>query len=563
MKHHHIFIISAAIIIASSITQATAANTRNNDSENFSFSQNLDIYTQLLKELTTYYVDTIDLSKTVNNGINYMLNRLDPYTEYITEKESKDFYTHTTGEYGGIGSYIMQRDGGVFISEPYEGQPAQLAGVRAGDKIIMIDNDTVTSWSSSQVSERLKGQPNTPLKLTLLRPGTSNDTIVINLSRKKIQMNAVPYYGTVGDSIGYIYLNSFTDKAAEEVKEAFLDLKNNKHIKALILDLRGNTGGIMEAAIQIVNFFIPKGVEVLQTKGRIRQWDKTYKTTQEPIDTDIPLAILIDRNTASSSEIVSGALQDLDRAVIIGERSFGKGLVQQTRMLPYNGMLKVTIARYYIPSGRLIQAIDYSHRNPDGTVARIPDSLTNEFKTAHGRIVRDGGGIKPDIEPEVKKGSNLSYYLIRDFLIFDFATQYAAKHDTIASPETFFLTDSDYADFKEFVHKRDFKYDKQSNKILDSLREVAEFEGYLDDKTRQLCDSLAAQFNHDIEKDLDTFRPEIEELLTTEIVKRYYFQRGEMIVSQRNDSDIDAAIEVLDNQVRYKEILSPSQTEQK
>lgn len=527
-----------------------------NDKKAFSFSQNLDIYTQLLKELDTYYVDTIDLDKTVGNGINVMLSQLDPYTEYITETESKDFYTHATGEYAGIGSYIMERDGAVYISEPYEGKPAQLAGVRAGDKIVMIDNDTVLGWKSAQVSERLKGQPNTPLQLVVERPGLS-EPLSIKLMRKKIQMNAVPYYGIVSDSIGYIYLSSFTDKAATEVKEAVLDLKRNHEIKGLILDLRGNTGGILEAAIQIVNMFVPKGVEVLQTKGRIRQWDKTYKTTQEPIDTEIPLAILIDRNTASSSEIVSGALQDLDRAVIIGERSFGKGLVQQTRALPYNGMLKVTIARYYIPSGRLIQAIDYSRRNPDGSVARIPDSLTNEFRTAHGRIVRDGGGIKPDIEPEAKKASNLSYYLMRDFLIFDFATRYANLHDSIAEPRLFYLTDSDYDDFKAFVRERNFKYDKQSGKALDSLKEIAEFEGYLDENTRRLFDSLAEQFNHNIDKDLDTFRPEIEDMLTAEIVKRYYFQRGEMIVSQRNDCDLDAAVQILQSPLRYKNVLLP------
>lgn len=528
----------------------------NDDKNTFSFSQNLDIYTQLLKELNTYYVDSIDLDQTVGNGINAMLGQLDPYTEYITEAESKDFYTHATGEYAGIGSYIMERDGAVYISEPYEGEPAQQAGVRAGDKIIMIDNDTVLGWKSAQVSERLKGQPNTPLRLVVERPGQA-DPQIIKLMRKKILMKAVPYYSTVSDSIGYIYLNSFTDKAATEVREAVLDLKRNHGIKGLILDLRGNTGGILEAAIQIVNMFVPKGVEVLQTKGKIHQWDKTYKTTQEPIDTEIPLAILIDRNTASSSEIVSGALQDLDRAVIIGERSFGKGLVQQTRALPYNGMLKVTIARYYIPSGRLIQAIDYSHRNPDGSVARIPDSLTNEFKTAHGRIVHDGGGIKPDIEPKAKRASNLSYYLMRDYLIFDFATQYANQHDTIAQPDLFFLTESDYNDFKALVLERNFKYDKQSSKALESLKEIAEFEGYLDDNTQELLDSLAEQFNHDIEKDLDTFRPEIEDMLTSEIVKRYYFQRGEMIVSQRNDCDLDAAIEVLQSPARYKGILQP------
>ncbi len=547
MKHPSIILLLLA-------TTTLCAQTKSE--QNFSFSRNLDIYSEMLKELNTYYVDTVDLDKTVTYGINAMLGQLDPYTEYITEKDSKDFFTQATGEYAGIGSYIVERDGAVYISEPYEDEPAQQAGVKAGDKIIMIDNDTVLGWKSAQVSERLKGQPNTHLRLLLERYGVK-DPIEVNITRRKIIMKAVPYYGVVGDSLGYIYLSTFSDKAAKEVKEALLDLKNNYKIKGLILDLRGNTGGVLEGAIQLVNMFVPKGIEVLKTKGKIRQWDKTYKTTQEPIDTNIPLAVLIDRNTASASEIVSGALQDLDRAVIIGERSFGKGLVQQTRGLPYNGMLKVTIARYYIPSGRLIQAIDYNQRNPDGSVGRIPDSLTNEFKTAHGRIVRDGGGIKPDVEPEVQKGSNLSYYMLRDFLFFDYATHYASQHSSIAAPEDFYLSDEEYNDFKDFVKRKNFKYDKQSEKALKSLREVAEFEGYLDDKTKQVFDSLAVHFEHNLDKDLETFKSEIKDLLTVEIVKRYYYQRGEMIVSLRNDNELDTAIEILQSTSRYHEILQP------
>ena len=399
------------------------------DEKNFEISRNLDIFNSLFKELNMFYVDTINAEKAIGDGVNAMLARLDPYTEYIPEKEKDDFFFSTTGEYAGIGSFIMERDNAVYISEPYEGMPAQLAGLRPGDKIVMIDNDTVLGWKSAKVSERLKGPANTQLKVTVERPGVK-DLLSFELTRKKIQMPAVPYYDVVCDSVGYIYLSSFTDTSAGEVKRALQDLKK-RGITSLVLDLRSNGGGILEQAVQIVNLFVPKGVEVLSTRGRNKKMDKIYKTTQEPVDVKMPLAVLIDGGTASSSEIVAGALQDLDRAVIIGSRSYGKGLVQSTRPLPYNGMLKVTIARYYIPSGRLIQAIDYSHRNPDGSVARIPDSLTHEFKTAHGRIVRDGGGIKPDVETSMERRGNISYYLMKDFYFFDYATRYAAEHDEI------------------------------------------------------------------------------------------------------------------------------------
>ena len=384
------FALLAVLPPASGVTHRAQADKI--DKRNFEISRNLDIFNSLFKELNLFYVDTINAEKAITDGINSMLVRLDPYTEYIPEQEKEDFFFSTTGEYAGIGSFIMERDNAVYISEPYEGMPAQLAGLRPGDKIVMIDNDTVLGWKSAKVSERLKGPANTKLKVTVERPDVEG-LLSFDLVRKKIQMPAVPYYDMVCDSVGYIYLSSFTDSAAEEVKRALQDLKR-RGVTALVLDLRGNGGGILEQAVQIVNLFVPKGVEVLSTRGRNKKMDKPYKSTQEPCDVNIPLAVLIDGGTASSSEIVAGALQDLDRAVIVGSRSYGKGLVQSTRPLPYNGMLKVTIARYYIPSGRLIQAIDYSHRNPDGSVARIPDSLTNEFKTAHGRIVRDGGGQK-------------------------------------------------------------------------------------------------------------------------------------------------------------------------
>ncbi len=546
------FILVIMLLLSGSITNRVQAD--KTDGRNFEISRNLDIFNSLFKELNLFYVDTINAEKAINDGINSMLARLDPYTEYIPEQEKEDFFFSTTGEYAGIGSFIMERDNAVYISEPYEGMPAQLAGLRPGDKIVMIDNDTVLGWKSAKVSERLKGPANTKLKVTVERPDVEG-LLSFDLVRKKIQMPAVPYYDIVCDSVGYIYLSSFTDSSAEEVKRALQDLKR-RGVTSLVLDLRGNGGGILEQSVQIVNLFVPKGVEVLSTRGRNKKMDKIYKTTQEPIDVDIPLAVLIDGGTASSSEIVAGALQDLDRAVIVGSRSYGKGLVQSTRPLPYNGMLKVTIARYYIPSGRLIQAIDYSHRNPDGSVARIPDSLTNEFKTAHGRIVRDGGGIKPDVEPEVERGSNIGYYLMKDFYFFDYATRYAAQHETIAGPKEFTLSDEEYEAFKDFVKSKNFKYDKQSERILSDLKEVAKFEGYFDENTQKQFEALEACLNHDLDRDLDTFRDEIAHLLSAEIVKRYYFQKGEIIESIKNDKDLEEACAIVNDKARYSKILN-------
>ena len=548
--------IGLAWVLILGLGVANAAPAGKSDRRDFEVSRNLDIFNSLFKELNLFYVDTINAEKAIGDGVNAMLSRLDPYTEYIPEKDKDDFFVSTTGEYAGIGSIIVERDNAVYISEPSEGMPAQLAGLRPGDKIVMIDNDSVKGWKSSAVSERLKGPANTKLRVTVERPGVEG-TLSFDITRKKVHMPAVPYYDVVCDSVGYIYLNSFTDSAADEVKRALQDLKR-RGVTSLVLDLRGNGGGILEQAVQIVNLFVPKGVEVLSTRGRNKQMDKIYKTTQEPVDEHIPLAVLIDGGTASSSEIVAGSLQDLDRAVIIGSRSFGKGLVQSTRPLPYNGILKVTIARYYIPSGRLIQAIDYSHRNPDGSVARIPDSLTHEFKTAHGRIVRDGGGIKPDIETSVERRGNISYYLMRDFYFFDYANRYAAQHDTIAPAKEFVLPDSVYNDFKAFVKSKNFKYDKQSERILADLKEVAKFEGYFDENTQKQFEALEASLNHDLDRDLETFRDEIRQLLSIEIVKRYYYQKGEVIESIKNDKDLTEACAVLNDNARYSQLLNLS-----
>lgn len=520
-------------------------------------TRNLDIFNSVYKELQVFYVDSIDAEKSINTAINAMLNDIDPYTEYIPAKEQDAFKTMTTGEYGGIGSYIMERNGKVYISEPYEGSPAQRAGLKAGDLIVKIDNDTTLGWKSSKVSERLKGQAGTPLTVVVQRPYVEDSIITINLMREKIQVPSVPYYAVVKDNIGYIYLTSFTDKSAKEVRDALVELKKDPRVKSIILDLRSNGGGLLESAVKIVGLFVPKNTEVLRTKGKGHLNEKVYKTTSSPIDTEIPLAVFIDGGSASSSEIVAGALQDLDRAVIIGSRSFGKGLVQSTRQLPYDGLLKVTIAKYYIPSGRLIQAIDYSHRNPDGSVARIPDSLTNVFKTAHGREVRDGGGITPDIKVTYPTANRLTYNIVRDNWAFDYATRFAATTPTIASAHDFVITDSIFNDFKKFIDPDKFQYDKVCEKMLSDLKETAKIEGYANDSINAQFEILEGMLKHNLDKDLDNNRKEISELIASEIIKRYYYQKGQIIESLKSDIALDSAAVILNDLNAYRKILSP------
>ncbi len=396
-RNHRFNRLAAGCLGVALVITAASADTRSPKTD---ISRSIDIFTSVFKELQTNYVDSIDAEKSINTAIAAMLNDIDPYTEYYPASEQEDLAMMTSGEYGGIGAVITEIPGrGVFISEPYEGTPSQKAGLKAGDLIVAIDADTVLTWHNSQVSNRLKGEAGTPLTITVKRPYNGPDSILkFDLVRSKIQLPSVPYYGMVSDNTGYIYLTQFTDKSAADVRNALLELMKNPAMKSLILDLRGNPGGLLESAVKIVSYFVPKNTEVIRTRGKGLLNEKVYKTTSAPIDTDLPIVVLIDGSSASAAEITAGALQDMDRAVIIGSRSFGKGLVQGTRPIPYDGMFKVTTGKYYLPSGRLIQAIDYSRRNPDGSVARTPDSLTNEFATQHGRIVRDGGGITPDIK---------------------------------------------------------------------------------------------------------------------------------------------------------------------
>lgn len=539
----------AALLVAISVIASAA--TRSKKSE---ISRNLDIFNALYKELQTFYVDSIDAEKSINTAIAAMLNDIDPYTEYFSAKEQDQFRTMTTGEYGGIGSVIQQSPkGGVIVVEPYKGSPAQQAGLRPGDMFLQIDGDTVSSWTSDKVSEKLKGQSGSTLRLVMKRPWVQDSILTFELKRGKIQMPSVPYVGMVRPGIGYVGLTTFSEKSYPEVR-AGVEQLIKEGAKGLILDLRGNGGGLVESAVEILGMFLPKGTTVLTTRGKGVLNEKVYRTSVNPVDTKIPLAVLVDGNSASASEIVTGALQDLDRAVVIGNRSFGKGLVQSTRELPYDGLLKVTVAKYYIPSGRLIQAIDYSHRNPDGSVARIPDSLTNVFKTAGGREVRDGGGITPDIKIEYPDVNRLTFNVVRDNWAFDFANKYAAEHDTVASPETFEVTDEIYGQFKDFIDPAKFNYDKVCESAVEQLREIAKVEGYMNDSTAAQFDVLASMLKHDLKHDLDINRKNLTPYIAREILSRYYFNRGEVIYSLRDDEAVDSAVEVLTTP-RFNEIL--------
>lgn len=533
------------------------------DDRNFQISKNLDIFNSIFKELDMFYVDTVNAEKMIQTGVEGMLSLTDPYTEYYPEEEVSSLKEMTTGKYGGIGAAIRYYEAKdrIAVVEPTEGMPAAEAGVKAGDIILsvggkeMVRGDMKPQEFSSKVSEALRGEPGTSFVLKVLRPLKNDSTVMeFKITRKNIRTNPVPYYGMVKDSIGYLALSSFTENSAKDFKKAFIELKQ-KGAKSLIIDLRDNGGGSLSEAVDIVNLYVPKGQEIVVTKGKVRQAQGSYKTQNEPVDTQIPLAVLVNGATASASEIVSGSLQDLDRAVVIGSRTFGKGLVQTIRPLPYNGTLKVTTSKYYIPSGRCIQAIDYAKKNADGSVARTPDSLTTVFHTAAGREVRDGGGIRPDIEVKGDKIPNIVFYLMNDDLIFDYATQYCWDNPTLASVDDFKLTDADYEAFKKLVKSRNFTYDRQSEKMLKSLKEIAEFEGYMTEAAEEFK-ALEKKLNHNLDRDLDYFAKPIKEYISQEIVTRYFYQRGAAMERLKDDTDLEEAIKILQNPVRYREILS-------
>ncbi|MEG0038549.1 S41 family peptidase [Bacteroides sp.] len=541
------------VILSALLTVIAFFSFKNSDDRNFQLAKNLDVFNAIVKELDLFYVDTINPNKTVREGIDNMLYSLDPYTVYYPEDDQDELEQMVKGTYGGIGSLIRYNPKTKYtvIAEPFEGMPAAEVGLKAGDTLLEIDGKDLKG--NEDVSSLLKGALGTSFKLKVERPGEKKP-LEFTIVRKSIQMATVPYYGMVDKGVGYINLNSFSGNPSKEFKKAFLDLKK-QGITSLVIDLRNNGGGLLEEAVEIVNMFVPRGKTIVTTKGKIKQASSTYKTLREPLDLEIPITVLVNSGTASSSEILAGSLQDLDRAVIVGNRTFGKGLVQTTRPLPYGGTLKITTSKYYIPSGRCVQAIDYKNQNEDGSVGRIPDSLTTVFHTAIGREVRDGGGVAPDITVKQEKLPNILFYLVRDNLIFDYATDYCLKHPTIVAPDKFTVTDADYAAFKAMVKKADFKYDQQSEKVLKALKEAAEFEGYMPEASDEFK-ALEKKLTHNLDRDLDYFSKDIKNMIATEIIKRYYYQRGAIIQQLKDDNDLKEAIKILHESPKYKEMLS-------
>lgn len=518
-----------------------------------SLARNLTTFNAIVKELQNNYVDSIAPDRAFGAAIDAFLGTVDPYTEYYPVEEQETLQKMTTGEFGGIGAYLMDRDSATYISAPMNGSPAVRAGVRAGDKILKVDSIDVSRKLSADVTKVLRGRPNTAVNLKLLRPYAKDSIIEVSIVRELIQQPSVPFYKVIGNT-GYIQLTSFINKSPAEVKTALEAFKADPDVKNIVIDLRGNGGGLVESAVDILSYFLPKGTEVVRTRGRDAASERIYKTTRSPLFPDIPLAILIDGGTASASEILAGAVQDLDRGVLVGSRSFGKGLVQSTRPLPFSGVLKVTVAKYYTPSGRLIQALDYAHRNEDGSVSRIPDSLTHEFKTLHGRTIRDGGGLAPDSVIDWGTVNRLVYNVVRDNWSFDFATKYAAAHPTIAPAGEFVITDTLYSDFKKSIDPARFKYDRVMEEAMKQLREIATEEGYMGDETTQAFDSLQKLLIHDLNRDLNTHRGEIEDYLGSEIVSRYYFEPGKTEYLLRNDKALKAARDILESD-KYNKIL--------
>lgn len=539
---------------------AWAQKEKNHD---FVVAKNMDVFTSIYKNLDMMYVDTLDADEVIGNGINAMLRSLDPYTEYYPESEVKELKNMLTGKYAGIGSVVKYNYqlGYTVINEPYEGMPAQEAGLKKGDIILSINDSTMKGKEVSYVSDRLRGEPGTSFILKVKRPSTGK-VMKVKLTRRTIQMPFLPYYGLLDGGIGYINFNSFTDQCAKDVRRAFIDLKK-QGTKKLVFDLRNNGGGSVSEAVSIVNMFLPKDKVVLTMKGKLQRANNEYKTTVEPIDTLMPIVVLVSGNTASAAEILSGSLQDYDRAIILGTRTYGKGLVQATMDLPYNGQMKLTTSKYYIPSGRCVQALNYKHAK-GGYVEHVPDSLTKVFYTAGGREVRDGGGVKPDVEVKPDSLPNIAYYLAgaRDSneLMLNYEVDYIAKHPTIAPAKDFALTDADYEEFKARVLKADFKYDRETEKYLKDLMKLARFEGYYDDAKPEF-DALAKKLSHNVAKDLDYNKQYIKRLLENDIVAAYYYQGGAIRNSLRYDKQVKEAVRLLNTPEEYKKLLRPSEKE--
>ena len=526
----------------------------------FKTAKNMDIFNSIYKNLDLMYVDTLDAEEVVGNGIKAMLGSLDPYTTYYPEEKVNELKNMLTGKYAGVGAVVrynfqLQR---VCISEPYENMPAAEVGLKKGDIILSIDNEDMTNKDVAYVSDHLRGDPGTSFIIKVKRPSTGK-TLKMKITRRTIQMPFLPYYGMLEGGFGYINFNSFTDNCAKDVRRAFIDLKK-QGAKGLVFDLRNNGGGSVSEAVSIINMFLPKGKTVLKMQGKLQRSNKEYKTSVEPVDSVMPMVVLVNGNSASASEIMSGSLQDYDRAIILGTRTYGKGLVQTTMDLPYNGQMKLTTAKYYIPSGRCVQALNYKH-SKGGYVEHVPDSLTKVFYTANGREVRDGGGVKPDVEVKPDSLPNIAFYLAgaRDSneVMLNYEVDYIAKHPTIAPAKDFALTDADYDEFKARVLKADFKYDRETEKYLKDLEKLAKFEGYYDDAKPEF-EALKKKLSHNVAKDLDYNKEYIKQLLENEIVAAYYFQAGAIQNSLRYDKQIKEAVKLLNSPEEYSKILHPA-----
>lgn len=534
------------------------------DDHRFEVMKNLDVFNSIYKQLDLFYVDTLDPKVTIGAGIDAMLSSLDPYTEYYPAEKKGDFKMMVTGKYAGIGSlirYDFSRKN-VVIEEPYANMPAAEAGLKKGDVILAIDDQSMEGRDNSYVSDRLRGDAGTTFVIKIRRPSTGK-VMKIKVTRRAIQLPSVPYYGLRQDGVGYINLNQFTEGCAQQVRRAFLDLKG-KGMKKLVLDLRGNGGGVEQEAVSLVNMFVPKGKLIVSNRGRLKRMNNDYRTTVEPIDTVMPIVVLVNGETASSSEITSGSLQDLDRAVVMGTRTYGKGLVQMTMPMPYNGSLKLTTNKYYIPSGRCIQAINYKHNN-GGYTEHVPDSLTKEFRTAGGRVVKDGGGITPDVEVKPDTLSNLtisllnsSPYMTRDSseLLLNYVVDYIAKHPTVAAPKDFELTDADYEAFAKRVVDSGYTYARDSEKYLQNLEKLARFEGYYDEAKPEF-EALKAKLSHNLAKDLRRNKQQLMEILAKEILPSYYYQAGTIEYGLKHDKTFDEAVKLLGDSNRYRKILHP------
>jgi carboxyl-terminal processing protease len=518
----------------------------------FEWSKNLEIFHSLLRELELYYVDETDPARLIGTGINQVMKTLDPYTVYYPESQVEDIQLMTTGEYGGVGALIAQDSAGVYISDPYDGSPASKAGLRAGDRIIKVDDRKVTGKTTADISPMMKGNIGTSVRLTVERPYVK-DPITVELVREKIRFENVPYFAKFPDGSGYIRLSGFTEGASQEVKRAVISLKD-QGASSIVLDLRNNPGGLLIEAVDIMNLFVARGQNIVSTRGKSKMWESTYNCRYEPLDTLIPIAVLVNSGSASASEIIAGAMQDLDRGVVVGQRTFGKGLVQTTRDLSYNAKIKITTAKYYIPSGRCIQALDYTNRRPDGSVGNVPDSLVSEFNTRKGRVVKDGGGVMPDVQIDPQLLSAMSTNLVYQNMIFDFATFYRNTNDQIAQPASFSLSDADFQRFREFLVNRKFSYETGSEGALDNLIKTAKKEKYFD-VAQSALEELKSKLSHNLDKDMQLFEPEIRSMLADEIIGRYYSQKGRIEYMLRDDKGLARAQSILTNTGEYRKML--------